>query len=246
MTIIQPRRAFNRDLVVVWVEDEPEEVMTGMSGGASSFEEKILRSLIGHMFADRSMEHVVESFREAGVGISILFASNPDQMVTLLEAVRNGKDGRRDGLGVPSGVTEVSAIVVDDMLCGVCKVSTPRGEFDVEHGYKAGWVIVQELLRTPDSPYRDIPTLIYGSGSFGDRDAAKLEQINASSGPTVHYVEKYLPDSVRKVAAWLARNIFGISCEFPTLEPHDVSGSRSQRPSASRRAMQRIANKREP
>ncbi len=92
---------------------------------------------------------------------------------------------------------EVCLIIIDIMLYSVRNLDTigiPNS--DTGGGYKAGWVLIEQVLRPEEkgSKYLHIPVLIVSSRPFSDYDKDILRVLNspkrARGAPKIEYLEK--------------------------------------------------------
>ncbi|ABW68949.1 hypothetical protein [Desulfosudis oleivorans] len=88
---------------------------------------------------------------------------------------------------------EIVLIIVDIMLYSVkTLLSIDIDDAPTEEGFRAGWVIMDRLLRpeSGNSDYYDVPILIVSSQIFNDDNEERLVSIAGRGGAWIEYIEK--------------------------------------------------------
>ena len=87
---------------------------------------------------------------------------------------------------------KTALVVIDIMLYGVRDLDpiNIKGVY-TDNGYKAGWAIIKEFLRSNKSEYIDIPILVVTSRSLGKEEK---DIINKLAGSRIEFIEKGGPE----------------------------------------------------
>ena len=121
----------------------------------------------------------------------ITFAHNQDWL-TVVEV--SGPTGLKNELDRALGNPEkypLAGIVMDIQLFGVQDVFpfTTKHERRFESN-EAGWNLVDDVLRSIGSPFKDVPILIYSVQPLDEEGKRRLESINKRDGTPLTYLEK--------------------------------------------------------
>lgn len=104
---------------------------------------------------------------------------------------------------------KTALVVIDIMLYGVMDLDSIdiKGVY-TDNGYRAGWAIIQEFLRSNKSEYIDIPILVVSSRLLGQEEK---DIINILPGSKIEFIEKGGPEwkkSFRRYIEKLARKLY--------------------------------------
>ncbi len=57
-------------------------------------------------------------------------------------------------------------------------------------GFEAGWRVLEHYLRAPDSPFKNIPVLIFSVRSRKEKDIELLKRLNKQAGAPIEFIGK--------------------------------------------------------
>jgi len=99
---------------------------------------------------------------------------------------------------------QLVAIVVDIMLFAIKDLRDfqIRG-VSTDAGLEAGWAIIEHVLRTEESLYREIPILVLSGRERNSEQERRINYIRSKKGGEIEYVEKHSLGWEKKLVSWL-------------------------------------------
>ena len=99
---------------------------------------------------------------------------------------------------------QLVAIVVDIMLFAIRDLRDfqIRG-VSTDAGLETGWAIIEHVLRTEESPYREIPILVLSGREHTVDQERRINYIRSKKGGEIEYLQKQSLGWEKKLANWL-------------------------------------------
>jgi len=98
---------------------------------------------------------------------------------------------------------QLVAIIVDIMLFAIKDLRDfqIRG-VSTDAGLEAGWAIIEHVLRTEESLYREIPILVLSGRAHTSEQERRINYIRSKKGGKIEYLEKHSLGWEKKLLNW--------------------------------------------